>query len=263
MSEGVSPKRLGLVIILEELGLSALEVQHARRVGALGADLVDDAAGVVLGGVLPLEDGLVIDSHGGARAYAEGSTVQEEEEGRAGDKPGQAGCPGELREEGVHGRVGRRNKLGSGGRGERRETAGFGAPSAAIRPQHETGRSSRRAAQAVISRFGVEAEPQCLNLDTGSSHLIWLTREVTTGTWTFSFGRQVSNLAPSSRRLTVCERLSRVLAFLGALQKHQAGHHLNQEAGNTFIEPTIFQGVCSSGAMGYATHYFSLYCTWQ
>ena len=60
------PEGLGRVIVLEQLGHAALEIEHAVGVGVLLADQVDDAAGVRLARVLALEHGFeVLGDHGG------------------------------------------------------------------------------------------------------------------------------------------------------------------------------------------------------
>ncbi len=57
------PEMLGLVIVLDHLGGPALKVENAAGAGDLGPNILDDAAGVLLGGILPLED-VVVGSHG-------------------------------------------------------------------------------------------------------------------------------------------------------------------------------------------------------
>ena len=58
-------ERLGLVVVLEQLGGAALEVEDSRCAGHLVADVVGDALRMALGRVFALEGGLVIHSGGG------------------------------------------------------------------------------------------------------------------------------------------------------------------------------------------------------
>lgn len=54
------PEGLGRVVVLEELRVAALEIEHAAGLGVLFADEVDDAAGVRLARVLALEHGFKV-----------------------------------------------------------------------------------------------------------------------------------------------------------------------------------------------------------
>lgn len=67
----IIPKGLGLVVVLEHLGHATLDIENARGIGNLGLDVVGDAEGMLLGGVLALEHRIIVLSHGGGGCSGE------------------------------------------------------------------------------------------------------------------------------------------------------------------------------------------------